>query len=85
MHQLSVLEMVVTQIGDIVVSICGLLGTLIRGLQSDSASRVGLAAPLTTPSAAPVIALCASLVKSSDDAPIYEISSMKSLVGLRLP
>ena len=73
--------MAVTQMGDIVVSIRGLLGTLVRGLQSDSASRVGLATPLTTPSAPPVIALRASLVKSSDDALIYEISSMKSLVA----
>ena len=63
------------------VSVCGLLGTLVRGFQSNSASRVGLATPVNTPSSAPVIALRASLVKSSDDGSISEISSMKSLVA----
>ena len=81
MHQLSVLETAVTTMGDIVVSIRGLLSTLVRGLQSDSASRLGLATPATTPAAAPVIVIPASLVQSSDEAPVYEISSMKSLVA----
>ena len=81
MHQLSVLETAVTTMGDIVVSIRGLLGALVRGLQSDSASRLGLATIATTPTPAPVIAPRATLVQSSNDAPVYEISSMKSLVA----
>ena len=81
MHQLSVLETAVTTMGDIVVSIRGLLGALVRGLQSDSASRLGLATIATTPTPAPFIAPRATLVQSSNDAPVYEISSMKSLVA----
>ena len=69
MHQLSVLETAVTTMVDRVVSLRGLLGALVRGLQSDSASRLGLATIATTSTPAPLIAPRATLVQSSNYAP----------------
>ena len=81
MHQLSVLENAFIRLRDDMSTIKGTLETLVRGLQHDSASRVGTPSKAVAEEDNRAIDTQPNLLSSSSNAVLMTISGMKKLIA----